>query len=317
MVANRFVYTSEMEEWLSSTPLVGAKLVSEFNKVFKTNKHLHCLECKKNYLKGARGKNKGLKQHSSEQDAWIIENYYKLSRNEFIRQYNKIFRNIDVTDFRGGVGRCVENYAYALLKKTGNYKGKRPKEFHERKYFDEEMLNWVIENKSKMTTKELLDGFNKTFNKEYKNYDTLKKIFYDKGRKLTEGGKSIVELDSKYGNLPVGSIIKWRKYYYIKVKDIRNHDVRMINHNRNIVNDPRFIRHDLYVLGLNKLPKDKVVYHLNENTLDDRKENLCIVSKRTLAGLVHYKSGNKEINKTLISVYEVKEKLEELENGKQ
>lgn len=277
-------FTQEQVDWIAwnwkeknRKGKSNAQLTFEFNAFFKTNKSVGSIQSKASLLRLGDKKSSYIKFMKC--DDWIAENYYLYPRQEFMKKYNETFGT--------NLGRSIENKAIKILKSRGLYKGQRPKKMWGRAFWNDEMIEWLMENKPKMTSKELVDAFNEKFNMSVKHYDSLKKIVYDHGRKLSEVRTPFVDRQNNLARMPIGAIVEVdrRQVSMIKIKNMNRRQINKwreenaLKNSQGVIKDPRFIRLDLYNLGYERFPDNMLVVHLDGNWRNCSKDNCVLVEK--------------------------------------
>ena len=275
-----------------------------YNQKFNQNLDLDTL-CKtfgKLYRNNEKPLAKGMSIGKSQiEDKWLIDNYNKYSRTKLCEEYNKTFN-------KNLYYRSLENYSSKLIKLGLIERKNKPVN---RFRITEEMREWIVENKSKYYVKEFVEEFNKKFNCKT-SYDSLKRNLLTNGIKTSQLGKRAKIDRTNFHKYKIGDIVKYHNINWIKVNNLslnRLSDTGQKNFKKYA--DYVYEKHHNIVI-----PKDKIVLHLDGNTLNDDINNLMLVSKPTFISINCRKKYLKEI-KGLIEVNalakEIEKQLKELE----
>ena len=214
------------------------------------------------------------------EDKWIIENYNKYSRTKLCEEYNKTFnKNLNY--------RSLENYCGKLIRLGLLERKNKPVD---RWKFTDEMINWILENKSKYLCDDFVKAFNEKFNCNT-SYCGIKKNLLSRGiRTSWIGIRSKIDTTNMQ-KFKVGDIFEYHNNNWIKVNDLPNNKLDTKGQ-KNYKRYANYVYEKHYNIVI---PKDKFILHLDGNTLNDDINNLMLVSKSTFQSINRRKTYLKEI----------------------
>ena len=279
MKPNKFIYTQEMVDfifkvkknynWRETTKIFNEKfnqnkgqdvLCKTFGKLFRIHSG-DSSKIKCNELSNSRPEN---------EDKWLIENYNKYSRTKLCEAYNKKFnKNLNY--------RSLENYCGKLIKLGLIERKNKPVD---RFKFTDEMVNWVLENKSKYLCKDFVKQFNKKFNCNTSYSGIKKNLLSRKIRTSWMGIRSKMDSSNKH-KYKIGDVFLYHNNNWIKVNNLPNNRITDSGQ-KNYKRYSNYVYEKHYNI---KIPKDKFIIHLDGNPLNDNIKNLMLVSRSTFESI--------------------------------
>lgn len=210
------------------------------------------------------------------ENEWLIENYNKYSNKELQKRFNN--------EFHKNVGRSLDNRCYKLIQK-GLIVRSENRVSHSDFRYTKEMINWLVENKPKMTVKELLKNFEQKFKHRIKNYNTLKRCLYNHKIDISQYPSQIDYIN--YQKYNVGDIFIHQGKYWIKINNLVKEDHQNYSKNKNYVQYDRYIWEHY---NKKEFPKNMYLFHKDGNLLNDNIDNLLLVNKNELYSANKFKN---------------------------